>query len=292
MQNNNKNKPVEAVEIDEEKEFSQQDITPFLLNMKQIYQHGVSHSKNKSRVDLLLAIHNSHYVVEQIIRERARNMNFKGQLHELGFDKIFNWVNKRKPTQYYSRLIELNKIRNDAEHLNLIHNSDDVKFYVNIVEDFLKWSYQNYFQKDYESLKFEDLITDKEIRDRMIKASEFIKNKDFKSATEQMYSALGIFKSRFFAFFADPKLWNAQIGEFRLTTILADLTLKIFLANDTDTLRKLTILPTTYELKEGQVMINWNVPYAVLQNEEETRKEYDSILNIIITYQDRFIVTP
>ncbi|MGD0070896.1 MAG: hypothetical protein ABSB71_04985 [Candidatus Bathyarchaeia archaeon] len=289
MENNNKDKPLEATaKEDAEKKLTKQEITPFLLNMRLIYQHGVSHSKNKSRLDLFLAIHNSHYVVEQVIRERAKDMTFSDALHKIGFEEIIKKVNEKQPTQYYNRLLELNKIRNNAEHLNLIPSSDDVEFYVKIVEDFLKWSCQNYFQKDYESLKFEDLIIDKEIREHMMKASEFIDAKDYKSACEKMNTALAIFKTRFFTFFADPKLWNISVGAFPLTGILADLTLKIFFSNDIYTLKRLTALPTTYMVKDGQVIVAWNVSYAGFQTEEETRKEYDAILNIILTYQDRF----
>jgi hypothetical protein len=288
MENNGKDKLEATVKVEEEKKLLQQEITPFLLNMKLIYQHGVSHSKNKGKMHLLLAVHNSHYVVEQILRERAKDMNFSDALHKIGFEEIIKRINEKQPIQYYNRLLELNKIRNNAEHLNLMPSSDDVEFYVKIVEDFLKWSYQNYFQRDYESLRFEDSITDKEIRDHMIKASEFINAKDYKSACEQMNSALAVFKSRFFAFFADPKLWNIPIGGHPLTTVLADLTLKIFFSNDIYTLQKLTNLPTTYTVKDGQVIVVWNVIYPIFQTEEETRKEYDAILNIILTYQDRF----
>jgi hypothetical protein len=60
----------------------------FLTNMKLIYQHGVSHSKNKSKLNRLLSLHNSHYVVEQVLRERAKNMSFSGALHQIGFLEI------------------------------------------------------------------------------------------------------------------------------------------------------------------------------------------------------------
>jgi hypothetical protein len=60
--------------MEDGKKLLQEENIPFLLNMKLIYQHGVSHSKNKSKMDLLLAIHNCHYVVEQILRERAKDI--------------------------------------------------------------------------------------------------------------------------------------------------------------------------------------------------------------------------
>jgi len=170
----------------------------------------------------------------------------------------------------------------------LVPSTGDVYFYVKIVEDFLKWSYQKYFQRDYDSLRFEDFITDKEIREHMLKAFEFINAKEFRNACEQMNTALAIFKSRLFAFFVDPKLWNIPLGGFPLTTVLSELTLKIIFSNDMYTLKKLIGLPTQYVEKEGQIQLVWNVIYAGFETEEDTKKEYDDILNIILTYQDRF----
>jgi hypothetical protein len=72
------------------------EMKPFLINMKLIYQHGVSHSKIKSKMHSLFAIHSSHYVVEQIIRERARDMEFKDALHKIGFEEIAKRVNEKQ----------------------------------------------------------------------------------------------------------------------------------------------------------------------------------------------------
>jgi hypothetical protein len=52
---------------------TQEAVQQFLTNMKLIYQHGVSHSKNRSKIHLMFAIHDCHYVVEQIARERAKD---------------------------------------------------------------------------------------------------------------------------------------------------------------------------------------------------------------------------
>jgi hypothetical protein len=260
----------------------------FLMDMKSLYQQGVLASKNLSRFQRRLAIHYIHYVVEQILREKAKDIQFKNSLAKIGFEDIIKNLRKAKPIPDFNRLLDLNTMRNDAQHRNHVASKEDVDFKVKIVEGFLKWSYKNYFDCDYDSLRFEDAITDKEIRELMINASEFIASKDFKSASEKMNTALAIFKSRLFAFFADPRLWNVPIGGLNLTTVLADLTLKIFFSNDSSTLQRLIAIPTTYVPKNDQVPVVWNVRYAVFQTEEETRREYDAILNIILTYQDRF----
>lgn len=69
-----------------------EDFNYFLINMNLICQHGVSHSKNKSRIQRLFAIHECHYVVEQIIREQAKDMTFNYALYKIGFDKLLKRV--------------------------------------------------------------------------------------------------------------------------------------------------------------------------------------------------------
>lgn len=264
------------------------DVKSFLMDMKSLYQQGVLASKNSSRFQRRLAIHYIHYVVEQILREKAKDIEFKNSLANIGFEEIIRKLNKGKTIPECNRLLDLNSMRNNAQHRNIVASKEDVDFQIKIVEGFLKWSYKNYFECDYDSLKFENFISDKEIRDLMIRASELITAKDLKSASEKMNVALANFKSKLFAFFAAPELWNIPIGGFRLTDVLADLTLKIFFSNDPNTLQRLIAIPTIYVPQKGQIPVVYNVRYVVFQTEEEARKEYDAILNIILTYQDRF----
>lgn len=266
----------------------QREMAPFLLNMKLLYQHAVAHSQNKSKMDLLLAIHNSHYVVEQILRERAKDMPFQNALHKIGFEEIIKRVNQVQPIQYYNRLLELDRIRNNAEHLNLIPSAQDVQFYVKIVEDFLTWSFQIFFQVDYNKLRFEDSIVDTEVRDRMLKANEYINAKNYKSASEWLSSALAVFKSKLFAFFADPRLKNASIDGVSITEVLSDLALKIFFSNDVRTLSRMTNSRAQFIEKDGKTLVVWNTVFTEYQTDDEARKDYENVLNIILTYQNRF----
>jgi hypothetical protein len=288
VENRKTNQTRETVERWEFLEIMSSDVKYFLMDMKSLYQQGVLASKNPSRFQRRLAIHYVHYVVEQILREKARDIEFKNSLANIGFEEIIKKLNKGKTIADRTRLLDLNTMRNNAQHRNIVASKEDVDFQVKIVEGFLKWSYKNYFDCDYDSLRLEETISDKEIRELMMKASEFISSKDFKSASEKMNVALANFKSKLFAFFADPKLWTILVGEFRLTNVLADLTLRIFFSNDPNTLKRLIAIPTIYVPKNGQVPVVWNVIYPTFETEEETRKEYDEILNIVLTYQDRF----
>ena len=260
----------------------------FLTNMKLIYQHGASHSRNKSKMQRLFAIHSCHYVVEQMLREKVKNTTFTGALHRIGFDVILKKVCEKQTIPDYIHLVELNKIRNGAEHSNIIPDVDDVRFYVRIVGDFLKWSYKLWFNVDFNSLAFEDGIYDVGIKNAMLEAKDSIKKGDFPKASKKMYDALGAFKFFWFAYLSDPRLIGQSFKGLSFTSLVADLGFKIILSEDEATLKKLTSIGTDYLTKNGKVTgIQSVYPEPPFREEEEANEHYEEILNIILTYQDR-----
>jgi len=265
----------------------QGEITSFLTNMKLIYQHGVSHSRIKSTVNRLFAIHNCHYAVEQIVRERAKDMAFQGALHKISFEKIIKKVNDKQNIPDYTRLLTLNRIRNDAEHFNIIPDVETVRFYVKIVGDFLKWSYKNYFEVDYESLVLEDMILDAPTKRVMLEAKFLIEKGELKKASEKMYEGLGAFKFMSFGFLSDPRVKGISFKGIDLSTLLADLAFKIILSQDESALRKLMTIRTYFETKDGKIGVKSEYPVPLFKSREEAKEHYEDILNIILTYQDR-----
>ena len=267
---------------------TEDELKLFLTNMKLIYQHGYSHSRNKSRLHRLLAIHNCHYVVEQIIRERAKDMPFRGALHKIAFEEIIKKIHKKQNIQDYYRLLELNKIRNDAEHSNIIPDVDTVRFYVKIVGDFLKWSYKKYHEVDYESLALEDMILDAPIRRVMLEAKSLIEKNDLQRASAKMYEALAAFKFMSFGFLSDARISEVTFEGISLANLLADLAFKIILAQDESALKKLMPIRTSFAwVKNGKFGVQsiWEV--EPFKNKEEATEHYEDILNIVLTYQDR-----
>lgn len=266
---------------------AQDELRFFLINMKLIYQHGVSHSKNKSKIQRLFAIHNCHYVVEQIIREQAKDMTFRNALHKIGFEEIIARVHRKKNIQDYNRLLDLNKIRNGAEHSNIIPDIDTVRFYVKIVGDFLTWSYKEYYGVDYESLALEDMILDVPIRKVMLEAKALIEKNDLPNASKKMYEALGAFKFMSFGFLSDPRVQGIAFGGIDFPNLLADLAFKIILADDESALRKIMLIGTKFKTKNGKVIVESVYPQPAFKDKEEANEHYEEILNIILTYQDR-----
>lgn len=268
---------------------AQDEVRSFLTNMKLIYQHGVSHSKIKSKINLMFAIHNSHYVVEQILRERAKDTKFSDALHKIGFEEIVKRVNEKQNIQDYNRLLQLNKIRNDAEHLNIIPDIDDVRFYVKIAGDFLKWSYKNYYDVEYDLLNLEDMIQDAPIRRVMLEAKAYIEKNELPNASQKMYEGLGALKFMFFRFFADVSLEGIRFSDGNsLADLLADLAFKMLIAEDESTLMKFLQIRTKFKLEEGKPVIVESVyPIIPFKDKEEANEHYQEILNIILTYQNR-----
>jgi len=266
---------------------SQDELKKFLTNMKLIYQHGVSHSKSKSTIHRLFAIHNCHYVVEQIIRERAKDMPFEGALHKIGFEEILKKVHDKQNIQDCNRLLDLNRIRNNAEHLNIFPDVDTVRFYVKVVGEFLKWSYENYYQIDYESLALEDMIPDAPIRRAMLEAKLYMEKDNLKGASARIYEALGAFKFMSFGFLSEPRVRSVSFEGISLSKILADLAFKIILAGDEAALEEILPIQTDYEVKNGKIGVRSYYPKPVFKNKEEAMRRYEKILNIILTYQDK-----
>lgn len=267
---------------------AQDELITFLTNMKLIYQHGVSHSRNKSKLHRLLAIHNCHYVVEQIIRERAKDMPFNDALHKIGFEEIIKRVNLKENIPDYTRLLDLNNDRNSAEHSFRTPDTETVGFYTRIVGDFLKWSYKTYFSVDYESLAFEDMIYDVPIRKAMLDAKALIEKNDLSNASKKMYEALAAFKFMSFGFLSDPRVQGISFGGIDFPNLLADLAFKIIMADDESSFRKIMLIGTKYTaIIEGKVGVQSVYPQPQFKDKEEANQHYEDILNIILTYQDR-----
>lgn len=263
----------------------------FLANIKLIFEHGVKCSKNKSKLMRLLAIHELHYVIEQIFRQKSVEHNFSNQTKLVGFKEILSKLDNQMNIPDKQRLLDLNEDRNRAEHQNKIPPSEEIQFYVKVTRDFLKWSYKNYFSSDFDSIRLEDQIIDKPIR-RVIKWSrDFIDKGDLKSASTRMYEGLGAFKFMMFKYLSDYKISKQMLEKQGLNVDLADIlatfAFKIICADDLNSLKKLTEIKTNYLDTDGIVGVRSDYQVPNFKDKEEAERDYEEILDIIITYQDR-----
>ncbi len=71
-------------------------------------KHGIQHIKNNSKLNIMLGIHNSHFAVENLLREKAKDQLFNGSLLNVGFEAIIKKVNKKSPIPQFTDLLRLN----------------------------------------------------------------------------------------------------------------------------------------------------------------------------------------
>lgn len=266
---------------------AQNEQRTFLVNMKLIYEHAIAHTRSNSKLNRLMALHSCHYVAEQILREKARDVGFNGALHDIGFETIIKNVNRKVTIPDFNRLLELNNDRNDAEHFFNVPDNETMNLYVRVTGDFLKWSCKTFFDIDYETLAFEDMIHDEPIKRVMVQAKELIKKGDFVEASKRLGESLGALKFLFFLYFSDARLEEIKLKDGNsLADLIADLALKILLADDEETLRKFLQIRTKFKIEEGKpVEIQSVYPILNFKDKDEASKYYEEILNIILTYQ-------
>lgn len=259
----------------------------FLLDMKLMFEHGKHHALKRSRLNRRIAIHHLHFVVEHILKEKAKDDYFKGSLNEINFVEIITKLNGKKNMPYFNDLLNLNILRNDVQHRNHICGVEEVKLYTRVVEQFLKWSYQHYFTKDFESLKTEDLIINSKIKNHLLSSKAKIKEGDIKEAGKFMFDALGEFKIQIFKHFFQLETLSLRFGNKHLAVVLLDLCLKIMFINDINTLNKLLNVPCFVKKEEnGKIWLAYKITYRFPEDITKVKEEYEHILNIILTHQD------
>ncbi len=263
-------------------------VNSFLLDMKLMFEHAKSHSNQNSRLNRRITIHHLHFVVEQVIREKAKNDQFTGDLYQIGFEKIIKKLHNSMNIPDFNRLLELNTLRNNVQHQNQVCGTEEINLYKKVTEDFLHWSFGKYFSQDFDSLKTEDMLVNVDIKNMLLSAKEKIEQDNKQEAMISMYDALGRFKLELFKHFFDPAFLIMNIGNRSLAVVQLDMCLKIVFCNDTVTLNKLLQIVCSTKTEDGKTWLVYNTNYNVPKTIEKVKEEYDTILNLILTYQDNF----
>jgi len=262
----------------------------FLTNMKLIFEHG-RYKCDKSKLGRLIAIHEAHYTVEQILREKATDQAFQGALHDIGFEKIIKKLNETQPIPDFDRLLNLNRIRNGIEHHNITPDWEDVIVHLEIAESFLRWSCKQYFDVDYDLLLLENAILDGPIKRVMLEAKQHIKNGDLQQASNKMYEALGAFKFTFFGYYSDPRVigqvFEKDDRKIDFPNLLSDLAFKILLAEDEKALTKVMSVSSSFIDTPEQKGVKSVYPLPQFKDKAEAENDYAEILGIILNHQNK-----
>jgi hypothetical protein len=211
-------------------------------------------------------------------------------LQKIGYEEILKKLNTKMAIPYFDRLIELDTMRNNAQHRGLIADQVDVSVHIAAAEDFLKWSYGKYFHSDYDGLREEDLIVEKSVREALLRARGFIDQDNLSEAAKDMFGALGYFKAKLFQFYTDPRTMGEEFSGIDMPNLFFENTLKILFSDDMYTLRRLLDLGAVRWRKQddGNIVIYYEWRYPSFTSKDQAHQEYQKILEIILNYQDRF----
>lgn len=166
------------------------ELENFLLDVKMLLEHGITHMNDMSRIGRLLAIHHAHQAVELSLRAKAE------QLDELpyGYKEIKEALRKHDVTIPYERTIdELNTTRNLAQHHGQVPDKTTVVKLVAIAKEFLIDFWIKEFNVKYEDISWIRLVQDQELRKVLEKAEQFLNKQKYEEAVEQ--AILAIYKN-------------------------------------------------------------------------------------------------
>jgi len=260
----------------------------FLFDIKEMFEHGKYHSTKDSKLDLKLAIHHSHFAIEQIIRENAKDLQFKDNLKGIGFKEVIKKLHANQNIPEYTRILELNTLRNNIQHHNFIPNKDTIKIYIKVSEEFLIWAYKQYFNIDYNNVFLEELLNNTQIKEHLLKAKEAIRTENISDAISNIDHAIAKFKSILLGYFFEPNATMIGFGNITLADLLSNICLKIIFGDDTKTLQKLSEINCTITQTNNGFKIDYITPNRQNKTIEEVKKDYSEILNIILNYQYKY----
>jgi hypothetical protein len=147
-----------------------------LLLSKEIYLHGLGHSRASSPLDKMIAIHNFHNALEIALRsiflhheirpEKQLNIDFESMLNEIDGYEEFKKNNIKLP--YRQELRNLNQIRNMVQHHAVEPESSTLDDWRVFTSRFLVKAYKAYFNVEFDELTSTNFIECKELREILL----------------------------------------------------------------------------------------------------------------------------
>lgn len=150
----------------------EKDLLRRLLLAKQLYEHALEHSAQAGALNKMIAVHNFHNALEIVLRaimlryeirtERELNIDFETMLNGIDRAACFSSGEQRLP--YRTELRKLNAVRNLVQHH--VHEPEDstMEEWRVFSHRFLVRSFDEYFQRDFDSLSSLDFIVDHRLR--------------------------------------------------------------------------------------------------------------------------------
>lgn len=137
-----------------------------LLLSKNIYLHGLGHSRANSPLDKMIAIHNFHNALEIVLRsiflhheirpEKQLNIDFESMLNEIDSHEKFRQNNIKLP--YRQELRNLNQVRNMVQHHAVEPEASTIDDWRVFTNRFLIKAFKTYFNEDFDELTSTNFI--------------------------------------------------------------------------------------------------------------------------------------
>lgn len=143
-----------------------------LLLAKQLYLHGLDHSRKLGALNAMIAVHNFHNAIEIVLRaimlkyeiraEKKMNIDFETMLNEI--DKNKTLVAEGKQIAYRQELRSLNQLRNLVQHHAIEPPTSQMEDWRVFTHRFMERAYSEYFGQDFEAITVTSLIDDAQFR--------------------------------------------------------------------------------------------------------------------------------
>ncbi|MDD1778983.1 MAG: hypothetical protein LUQ65_12530 [Candidatus Helarchaeota archaeon] len=143
-----------------------------LLLAKQLYLHGLDHSRKLGALNAMIAVHNFHNAIEIVLRaimlkydirpEKKMNIEFEVMLNEI--DKNKTLVAMGKQIAYRQELRNLNQLRNLVQHHAIEPPPSQMEDWRVFTHRFMERAYSEYFSQDFEAITVTSLIDDTQLR--------------------------------------------------------------------------------------------------------------------------------
>ncbi len=139
-----------------------------LILSKQLYLHGLEHSRQSSVLDKMIAVHNFHNAIEIILRaiilhyeirpEKGLNLTFEDMIKDIDKHQVF--ITDGLKLSYRQEISILNKERNMVQHHADEPPSSTMEKWRVFSKSFLVKTFKEYFDISFDNLSAVDFIND------------------------------------------------------------------------------------------------------------------------------------
>ncbi|PKO04922.1 MAG: hypothetical protein CVU41_14270 [Chloroflexi bacterium HGW-Chloroflexi-3] len=219
---------------EEKRKLNKNEIDQLIIS-KQIFLHGIEHSRKSGQINRMIAIHNIHNSIEIIIRTILYHSDKK--YSDKKFDELIGEANVVYKDQVGKDFPLIKQMKSLNSQRNMVqHDADDpsenvVEKYSSLTKLFLEEIYQNYFGLDFDEISIINLIENYEIRTLLKLAKENIlvnKNKSViflkRAFLWGISNIFRIFNSEFsYDYFAGSLSWFDELVTFSDLKLIKDL---------------------------------------------------------------------